>query len=140
MTLSVPIKTRELPVALMPVYETPAAARPAEIPSTFTSASTSRVLATVTEPVSPPAEIVTLSPISARAFSVKLTFAIEALRPTRPTDAPITVELTGFTTIVVLSGRVIVLSPPLLTVALKLNEVMLSITLLSPMRAVTEPA
>ena len=94
----------------------------------------------MTEPLSAPAEIVTLSPIWARAFSVRLTFAIEAFKPTRPTDAPITVEFTALTTSVVLSGSVMVLSAPLLTVALTFKEVILSMTLLLPIRAVTDPA
>ena len=84
--------------------------------------------------------MVTLSPMLAFAVSDRLVWAIAAVRPTRPTEAPITVEFTAFTVILSLSGRAITISSPLLMVAFTVSDVMLSIWLLSPIRAVTEPA
>ena len=91
-------------------------------------------------PVSTPAEIVTLSPISAVAFSARFTCAIEAVSPTRPTEAPMTVELTPLTVMTDPSGNVMSLFAPLFNVAFTDSEEILSMTLLSPMRAVTDPA
>ena len=83
---------------------------------------------------------VTLSPISAVAFSTRLTFAIAAARPTAPTDAPITVEFTADTYKLPPVGFAMVKPLPLWIVASTLSDDTLSITVLSPIRAVTEPA
>ena len=84
--------------------------------------------------------IVTLSPISAVAFSTKFTLAMAAARPTAPTEAPITVEFTADTYKLPPVGLAMVKPLPLWIVASTLTEEALSITVLSPIRDVTEPA
>ena len=87
-----PTIARESPEVLISTTEIPAAAIPPATAATNTSASISRSDDTVISAVLLAVLIVTLSPISARAFSSRLTCAIEAAKPIRPTDAPTTTE------------------------------------------------
>ena len=75
----------------------------------------------------------------AETFSFRFTLAIAAEIPTKPTDAPITVEFTALTVTVLLSGKVIFISFPLFNVASSISAEALSIVVLSPIRALTEP-
>ena len=82
---------------------------------------------------------VTSSPISAVTFSLKFTLAMEADTPTRPTAAPITVEFTALTFTLLPPGRLILTSLPLFSVASTVKAEALSITVLSPISAPTDP-
>ena len=125
---------------LISTTDIPAAAIPPATAATNTSASISRSDDTVISAVLLAVLIVTLSPISARAFSSRLTCAIEAAKPTRPTEAPTTTEWTPSTETLSSSGKSIEIPSPDKIAASTVTPVVLSIEVLLPMRDVTEPA